>query len=109
MKGRTNGRILRDAAVAVTLNQVSSDLGEEVVILHLGAGIYYGLDGVGAHVWRLIEESGTVGAIEEAVVSEYDVDREEWADDLDELLRDLSSRGLITIGPGASDPSDGGG
>ena len=36
--------------------------GDEVVLLNLRDGVYYGLDGVGARVWTLVQEPRTVAA-----------------------------------------------
>jgi hypothetical protein len=46
----------RHSIVVATKDQVSSDLGGEVAILDLKAGVYYGLDTVGARIWNLIQE-----------------------------------------------------
>ena len=34
----------------------SSDLGKEVVLLHQSKGIYFGLKGVGIHLWPLLDQ-----------------------------------------------------
>jgi hypothetical protein len=39
---------------------MESRLGEETVILHLGSGVYFGLDAVGTLVWEAIR--GRTGA-----------------------------------------------
>ena len=35
--------------------QVSCDLEGEAAILHRDSGVYYGLDPVGARIWRLVQ------------------------------------------------------
>ena len=78
-------------------DQVSTDLGEEAVILHFEAGVYYGLEGVGARVWSLLRGEPAVGEICDAVVSEYDVDRERCEADVRALLEELVSAGLVEL------------
>jgi hypothetical protein len=85
-------------AVAVALDrQVSSQVGDETVILHLEDGVYYGLDPVGTSIWRLLQEPRSVAEIRDRIIEEYDVDAERCERDLDMLLRDLAARGLIDV------------
>jgi hypothetical protein len=49
-----------DSTVMTAKDQVSSDLGDEVAILDLKGGTYYGLDAVGARIWNLIQKPRTV-------------------------------------------------
>lgn len=76
-------------------DQVATDLADEVVVLHLASGVYYGLEGVGARVWRLLREPTTASEIVEALLAEYDVDREECRRDVEALLERLAAERLI--------------
>lgn len=88
------------SSVVVTKDQVSSDLGGEVAILHLEAGTYYGLDAVGARVWSLIQEPRTLREIHEVLVSEYEVEPARCERDLIALLHGLADEGLVEVGDG---------
>ena len=88
------------SSVVVTKDQVSSDLGGEVAILHLEAGTYYGLDAVGARVWSLIQEPRTLREIHEVLVSEYEVEPARCERDLIALLHRLADEGLVEVGDG---------
>jgi Coenzyme PQQ synthesis protein D (PqqD) len=74
---------------------VWTDLGDEVVILKLDAGIYFGLEQVGARIWREIAEGRTRDEIVKTVAAEYDASRDRVERDFDELVSDLSKEGLI--------------
>src|SRR5437763_14861085 len=65
-----------DSVVCATKHQVSSRLDDEVAILELERGVYYGLSRVGVRVWDLIQEPMRVRDVEDRLVSEYDVDAE---------------------------------
>jgi Coenzyme PQQ synthesis protein D (PqqD) len=86
-----------DSTVVASESQVSSDLGEEVAILDFKAGIYYGLDGVGARVWQLVQEPKKVSEIRNAVLEEYEVEPDSCERDLIALLRRLAGEGIIEI------------
>lgn len=76
----------RVAATAVT---------DEIVILDLASGTYYGLEAVGARVWELIGEGKSSGEICEILLDEYEVEHASLVSDVMRLLDDLSARGLI--------------
>jgi Coenzyme PQQ synthesis protein D (PqqD) len=83
------------STVVAAKDQVSSDLGGEVAILDLKAGVYYGLDAVGARIWSLIQEPRTVNEIRDILLEEYDVEPERCERDLLALLRRLADEGLV--------------
>jgi hypothetical protein len=77
--------------------QISTDLGDEVVILHLDAGSYYGLDQVGVFFWNLIQEPRKVSDIRDAILEEYEVELEDCERDLLDLLAELADNQLIDV------------
>ena len=85
------------SVISVTKEAVHCDLEEEVVILGLKDGVYYGLNPVGSFIWKLIQKPVSFKEIKEAVLAEYDVEEETCENDLQELLGDLLEKGLIEI------------
>jgi hypothetical protein len=86
-----------DSTVVAAKDQVSSDLGGEVAILDLKAGVYYGLDAVGARIWSLIQEPRTVNEIRDILLEEYEVEPERCERDLLALLQRLADEGIIEV------------
>lgn len=86
-----------NAIVTASSDQVSSKLGDEVVILNLRNGVYYGLDPVGARIWELIQEPRSVQEVCAVLLEEYEVTLEQCASDVLALLRDLEAQGLIEV------------
>lgn len=76
---------------------VFQNLAGEAVLLHLGTGIYFGLDAVGTRVWELIASHGRRDAIVDALLAEYDVEPSRLRADLDRLLARLAEKGLVTL------------
>ncbi len=57
----------------VTTNQIE----DELVALNLETSFYYGVDGIGTQIWRLlIDENMTIPAACDKLLQEYDVDAE---------------------------------
>ena len=71
--------------------------GGETVLLDLRSEEYFGLDGVGSRFWQLVAEGATFGAAVDALLGEYEVPRGVLARDLDDLVRSLLERGLVTV------------
>jgi hypothetical protein len=90
-------QISRSSTIVAAKDQVSCDLAGEAVILNLKSGIYYGLDLVGARVWSLIQEPGTVSAVLATLLEEYDVEPGRCESDLFLLLEDLAGKDLLEI------------
>lgn len=86
-----------DTIVVAAAGQVSSRVGEEAAILSIEQGIYYGLNEVGARIWELLAEPVEVRAIVEAIVDEYDVNREQCEADIRELLSQLVAAELVRV------------
>lgn len=86
--------------VVVASNLVACELGEDVAILNVATGVYYGLDAVGARVWKLLKGPSTVGDIRDAIVCAYDVDAERCERDLIVLVEKLHAEGLVELRAG---------
>jgi hypothetical protein len=89
--------ISESSTVVVTKDQVSCDLSGEAAILNLKSGVYFGLNTVGASIWKLIQEPRTVKEIRDSILEEYEVGSNRCEQDILEILQELSSRGLIEI------------
>jgi hypothetical protein len=61
-----------DTRIAASPRQVSCDVADETVLLSLDNGEYFGLNEVGASIWRLIQEPRSVGEVRDALLSMYD-------------------------------------
>ncbi len=71
----------------------------ETILIHLGTGAYYSLEGLGAHVWGLaVSGGGGEREIIAAVQSLYDADPQLVADAVGSLLRELLDEGLLASG-----------
>lgn len=92
-----SSRIGWETQICVSPDQVFSFLGDEAVILHLTDGTYYGLDPVGALVWKLIQEPRPVSAIATAIQDEFEVDADRCRRDLLDLLQDMETAGLLRV------------
>ena len=87
--------VARDTPVVASRTQLSTALGDEVVILGLNDEVYYGLDGAGARMWNLLQTPRTIGELVELLSAEFEVTRERLESDLQALLDVLLEKGLV--------------
>ena len=83
-------------AFEISGDVVSREVGGETVLLDLASGTYFGLDEIGAQIWQVLEDGGSPAQACEAVLGNYDVERDVLERDTLALLGQLVERGLIS-------------
>ena len=78
-------------------DQVSCSLNEEVAILNLKSGIYYGLGDVGGVIWEHLNEKRTVAELCIIVTEHFDIAEDQCASDVIDFLNNLADVGLVDI------------
>jgi hypothetical protein len=77
---------------------MAADMDGETVMMHIDRGSYFALNAVGSHVWALLEEPRTLGAIVESVQDSFDTgDSEDVTDDITAFTRQLVENDLIRV------------
>ena len=89
-------------SICAVKDQVTCDLSGEAVILQLQDGMYYGLDPVGASIWKFIQTPKTITEVRDAIVEEYDVTPEQCEADLRALLAEMKEQRLVTVEEGGN-------
>jgi Coenzyme PQQ synthesis protein D (PqqD) len=92
--------VFKSTRIKAIQEQVSSNLGEESIVLNLKFGVYYGLNSVGTRIWDLIQSPKTIAEIQETIVAEYDVEPEQCGNDITEIFKGLKTAGLIEVQDG---------
>lgn len=87
---------LRDS-LSVGSDVVFRQLDDEAVLLNLKTGTYFGLDPVGARIWQLIVQQGSLADVFASMVEEYAGEPEDIERDLLELGRQLCAKGLAEV------------
>ncbi len=91
-----------DTPLRASKAAVASAIPGETVILDPPSGRYFGLDGVGARVWELLQGPTNLARMIAAITAEYEVDADTCERDLRRLLADLQAKGLAIAGDAAA-------
>ena len=74
---------------------VSTNMDNEIVMMSIEKGEYYGIGGVGTDVWELLQEPITIDEILNSVCPEYDISEEGCRSEIDAFISELVRRGLV--------------
>jgi hypothetical protein len=85
------------SVVVAAKNGLSRAIEKEVAILNLKNGTYYGLDRVGAYVWKLLQQPTRVAEIRSAMLEKYEIEQTRCERELLDLLGELQREGLIEV------------
>ncbi|MDI1266249.1 MAG: PqqD family protein [bacterium] len=83
--------------VKKSIRQVSCEFNDEVVLLQLDRGRYFGLQTVGAAIWNGLAEPRPIADICDDVLAQFDVAPTVCKDHVIKFLTRLQSVGLIEV------------
>ena len=66
-----------------------------LVLVHLRTNRILEFNRTGARFWELLEEGGDRASIEEKMLAEFDVPKDQLSRELDELVNQLVEEGLV--------------
>lgn len=87
-----------DAVISQNSDLVSAVLDEEVVLMSIRKGSYYGMDQVGSRIWELLEKPITFGRLLAEMEEAYEGDADQIRMDLVAFLEELKQEDLIVVG-----------
>ncbi len=93
MVGRDLVYVRRDDAVA------AQPVPDDLLVLDLRSGRYYGVGPVGAVVWELLDGRRTLGDIAAELCRRFDVESAQAESDVVAFLASLEGRGLVRRSP----------
>lgn len=94
--------IMLDSQLIIPETIYTQEVGEETILLDTRGGLYFSLDPVGTRMWQLIREHGSLRAVHETMLSEYDVTPERLETDLLALAEKMIAKGLASLPPAES-------
>jgi hypothetical protein len=86
-----------ETRVRISPSVYARAFGSELVLLHFGRGEYFGLDEVGAVIWRRLEQGDTLGMVADALVERFAVAREDAIRDIIAVVAEMRNEALLEI------------
>jgi len=83
--------------VKLASDLISAPVDDEVVVLSVERGKYYGLDEIGSDIWRRLDSPVNVDALCQDLAAKYAADHQTIERDVLALLQDLLAEGLVMV------------
>jgi len=76
-------------------DMVAANLDGDLVMMNEKLGRYYGISGVGARAWELLETPASIDDLVNSICQEYEIDSETCYQDITQFAQDLMKVSLI--------------
>jgi hypothetical protein len=83
--------------VKVPAHVLFRHLQDELVVLELKRGVYFGLDPIGTRIWQVLGEERSLRDVLAMLVEEYEVEEAQGAEDVLGFVQELQAQGLLEI------------
>lgn len=91
------GELSKLSKIFWSQDPLSAQVGEEMVLMSIEKGNYYGLDSIATDIWCRLEQPIVVGDLCTQLADEYDADMETIEKDVLALLSQFAQEGFIEI------------
>lgn len=77
---------------------LASKMDEEIVMMSISRGEYYGFDPIGSRIWNLLENPVSVQDIVNTLLDEFEIDRDSCLHDVMQFLEEILDKDLVRAG-----------
>ncbi len=92
-----------DSFVVRSDDFITSTVDDELVMMSLEKGIYYGLDAIGSLIWEHIAEPISISALCQKLTDQYEVDSAQCQEDVLAFLNEMLNENMIHVVPQAAE------
>jgi coenzyme PQQ synthesis protein D (PqqD) len=93
-----SGRILDSTVISRSPSVLAATVQDEIVMMSIERGSYFGLDDIGSDIWQRIEPPCSFGALIDALAADYEADRVTIATDVRVLLDRMAAQDVVKLG-----------
>ncbi len=90
-------QIQLDNIIARNEAMLTADLLDEMVMMNIDKGEYYGLNLTSSHIWNLLENAISVSGICEALLKKFEIDPATCQQDVLQVLDEMVELGVVEI------------
>lgn len=85
------------STIARANNLLATDLDDEMILMSIENGSYYGMEKTARRIWELIESPQTVSSLIDILSQEFSVAPDVCKSDTIAYLQDLCEEGLLVV------------
>ena len=101
----SKGDFTMSESIRIKDTVVFREVDGDIVAMSLATGEYVGFDDVGSHIWRLIDQHGSLDRVREGLLRHYDIHENACRAELETFVAMLHARGLVTVEGDRCSPS----
>lgn len=90
-------RMNPEALISRVTSLPATTLDDEVVLMSIERGSYYGLKGTAKRIWALLETPKTFADLSALLALEYEASANVIAQDLDSFVKKMVDAGIVTL------------
>jgi hypothetical protein len=83
--------------VEVAAGAIWREMENEVVILNVDTGVYYGISGAGRHIWLELVEHGSLEKAHASLQKKFEAEPDELQRDLESIVGQLVSKRIVRV------------
>ncbi len=76
---------------------ISSKIDDEVVMMSIEEGKYFGLDPIGSIIWELLEQPQSLADIIPQLQKDFDVEEDQCQEDCSKFILDMLNKNTLII------------
>jgi Coenzyme PQQ synthesis protein D (PqqD) len=92
-----SGRILDSTVISRSPSVLTAKVQDEIVMMSIDRGSYFGLDAIGSDIWMRIEPPCSFGALIDGLAADYEADRATIATDVRVLLDRMAAQDVVRL------------
>lgn len=89
--------ITPDSCVVRSAEFITSTVENDLVMMSLEKGTYYGLDAIGSQIWENIAEPITIPALCQKLTDQFEVDANQCREDVLTFLNELVKEDMVHV------------
>lgn len=90
--------IKHDDVISQAAGFLASDMDGDKVMMSIESGKYFNLGEIGGRIWELIEQPKTIEQVVDALMLEYEIDKEQCETQVGAFIQSLYDNELIVVG-----------
>ena len=83
--------------IQIKKDVIFKELDDEMIIMDMNSGRYFGLNETGAKIWSLLNDHHNIGTIINLLHDEYEISKEKCKKEVIAFIQDILDKGLINV------------
>jgi len=86
-----------ETLIARNTGILANQVGNEVVMMDMEKGKYFGVNKTGSYIWQLLEQPATLGALCERLVTDFGISMEQCTAEVKAFVEQMQKENIIAI------------